>query len=54
VQQLNVALENSKRRFVTINDPHIHEDMSYFVYSEGMTMQNETQDPANYTNVFVL
>ena len=37
---LEAELENSKRRFVTINDPHIAARSDYFVYEEGMAIQN--------------
>lgn len=39
VQMLEAELENSKRRFVTINDPHIAARSDYFVYEEGMAIQ---------------
>lgn len=53
VQMLEAELENSKRRFVTINDPHISTNSTYFVYEQGMALQNGAQTSGNITNVFV-
>jgi hypothetical protein len=53
VQQLNAAMENSKRRLVTINDPHIRANDTYFVYEQGMALQNAVQPPGNITNIFI-
>lgn len=53
VQMLEAELENSKRRFVTINDPHIAARSDYFVYEEGMAIQNGAQTSGDIANIFV-
>jgi alpha 1,3-glucosidase len=53
VQELNAALEQSKRRFVTINDPHMYANDTYWIYAEGTAMQDAVQPPGNITNVFI-
>ena len=54
VEELNRAIGLSKRRLVMINDPHIKVSEDYFVYSEGMAIQNGPQDPNNVKNIFIL
>lgn len=36
-----------------INDPHIKVSDDYFVYNEGMAIQNSPQDPNNFSNIFI-
>jgi alpha-glucosidase (family GH31 glycosyl hydrolase) len=36
-----------------INDPHIQASDNYFVYYNGMVMQNATQPQGNFTNIFI-
>jgi hypothetical protein len=36
-----------------INDPHIKASEEYFVYQQGMAIQNATQTPDNYANIFI-
>ena len=38
VQMLNAEIEKSKRRLVTINDPHMRANDTYWIYEEGTAM----------------
>jgi len=53
VQALNAQIERSKRRLVMINDPHIKASEDYFVYSQGMALQNGNQTAGDIKNIFV-
>ena len=41
--QLNSEIEQSNRRLVVIIDPHIKQTDDYFVYKNGMLLQNAPQ-----------
>ena len=53
VTVLNAELEQTQRRFVTINDPHILANDTYWIYQEGTNLQNATQPEGNITNIFI-
>lgn len=50
---MNSEIEQSGRRIVVIVDPHIKASEDYFVYSEGMEMQNQEQPADNVSNIFI-
>jgi mannosyl-oligosaccharide alpha-1,3-glucosidase len=50
---LNTELEQTKRRFVTINDPHIKNNNNYWIYQKGLALQEAEQPKGNITNIFV-
>jgi alpha 1,3-glucosidase len=53
VQVLNAAIEQSKRRLVMINDPHIRANDTYWVYSQGNALENASAPPPDQTNIFI-
>jgi alpha-glucosidase (family GH31 glycosyl hydrolase) len=53
VEELNAEIALSKRRLVLINNPHVKASEDYFVYQKGMAIQNATQTPENYANIFI-
>lgn len=53
VQALNAQIEQSKRRLVMINDPHIKASEDYFVFSQGMALQNGNQTAGDIKNIFI-
>lgn len=50
---MNSEIEAAGRRIVVIVDPHIKASDDYFVYNEGMEMQEEQPEQGNYKNIFV-
>lgn len=53
VEAFNAQIAQSKRRLVMINDPHIKASDDYFVYSQGMALQNATQTEGDIKNIFI-
>ncbi len=50
---MNSEIEEQGRRIVVIVDPHIKVSDDYFVYSEGIEMQNQEQPAGNFSNIFI-
>ena len=53
INQMNTEIDVAGRRLVLIVDPHIKQSDDYFVYSEGMDLQTQTQPAGNISNIFV-
>ena len=53
IEQMNSEIEAAGRRIVVIVDPHIKAADDYFVYSEGMDLQNQDQPAGNVSNIFI-
>jgi alpha 1,3-glucosidase len=53
VTALQAELEAEKRRFVTINDPHLRANDTYWIFNEGNILQNATQPEGNITNIYI-
>ena len=53
ITQMNSEIEEQGRRIVVIVDPHIKVSEDYFVYAEGMDLQNQEQPAGNVSNIFV-
>lgn len=50
---MNTEIEEAGRRIVVIVDPHIKASEDYFVYKNGMDMQNQEQPEGNVSNIFI-
>jgi len=50
---MNDALEQSNRRIVAITDPHIKVSDKYYVYNDGIALENAEQPEGNVTNIFI-
>lgn len=50
---MNTEIEASHRRITVIVDPHIKASDDYFVYKNGMALQNQKSPEGNLTNIFV-
>lgn len=46
-------VRNSGRRLVTIIDPHINANDDYFVYADGMKLQDSEWDKNDAKNIFM-
>mmetsp|Transcript_15077 Transcript_15077/g.19056 ORF Transcript_15077/g.19056 Transcript_15077/m.19056 type:complete len:412 (+) Transcript_15077:821-2056(+) len=53
ITEMNSEIEKSGRRIVVIVDPHIKAADDYFVYSEGMDLQQQEQPAGNVSNIFI-
>jgi len=40
VARMNEVIEKANRRIVAITDPHIKASEDYYVYSDGITLEN--------------
>lgn len=50
---MNEAIQDSKRRFVAIVDPHVRADNSYHVYEEGLKLQGKKTHDGLVQNIFI-
>jgi len=50
---MNSEIEASHRRITVIVDPHIKASNDYFVYKNGMELQNSESPEGNLTSIFV-
>ena len=50
---MNDEIEQSKRRITVIVDPHIKVSKDYFVYADGLALEEGQQEAGNYTSIFV-
>ena len=53
ISDMNSQIEASGRRIVVIVDPHIKASEDYFVYAQGIDLQNQEQPKGNISNIFV-
>ena len=53
VMQMNDQIEEAGRRIVVIVDPHIKVADDYFVYTDGIDLQNQEQPAGNISNIFI-
>ena len=50
---LKAEMEQSKRRLVTIIDPHIKVEKGYFVYDDGLELQDSEWEEGDAKNIYV-
>ena len=50
---MNTQIGDAGRRIVLIVDPHIKVADDYFVYTDGMQLQQQDQPAGNVSNIFV-
>jgi len=50
---MNEVIKSAERRLVAINDPHIKATEDYFVYREGLELENAPQPEHDITNIFI-
>lgn len=53
VARMNDAIEQSNRRIVAITDPHIKASEEYYVYNNGIALEDAEQPEGNVTNIFI-
>lgn len=53
LEALKSEMEESKRRLVTIIDPHINANEEYFVWKNGMDLQDSEWTEGDAKNIYV-
>lgn len=53
INRLNNEIEQQGRKMVLIEDCHISTNESYPVYQNGMVLQNATENPDNFVNIYI-
>ena len=50
---MNTQIANQNRHITVIVDPHIKDDSEYYVFEDGIEIEDEPQPDTNYTNIFI-